>query len=228
MHLGLATFLRRRMLVTPGESRLLAGGEALQGERELLPGLGIADLDLDVVGALLRMLGGAQRGDLDGHQVAARRRPLDRHPLRHLALQILDRLLDLHRPGLDLGIGKVEVLDVAQLDLRPGLHRGDEGQGLAGLEVGDLLDLRRQERLDGGLRLRLFPVAGQQPILDLLLDVLGEPATDQLGRHLALAEAGQADPFPEFADDALRLRFDGRRGHLHPELLAAGSHVFQR
>jgi hypothetical protein len=81
--------------------------------------------------------------------------------------------------------------------------------------------------LDGALRLRLLPVARQQALLDLLLDVLGEAPAHQLGRHLALAEAGQADALAVLLNHPLRLRLHGRRRHLDLELLAAGTDVFQ-
>ena len=128
-----------RMLVAAREGGLLAGREAGEGERELLPDVGVADLDVDGVGlrfsgllALLAMSAG-ERGDLGGHQVAARRRPLDRHPAGHPAPDVLEGVLDLDGPRVGRRVRQVEVPDVAQLDLRPRLDRGDEGQRLAGL-----------------------------------------------------------------------------------------------
>ena len=97
--------------------------------------------------------------------------------------------------------------------------------GAPGDEVRDLVDLGGEEGLDGALRLRLPPVAGEQPLLDLLVDVLGEPAADQLGGHLALAEAGQAHLLAVIVDHALGLRLDGGRGNLDLQLFAAGPDI---
>ena len=166
--------------------------------------------------------------DLSADQVAARRRPLDRDPFAEAYAQVVERLVDVELARFDLGVGQLEVVDVAELDLRTGLDRGDEGQRPAGLEIADLVDLRRQQRLDLALRLRLAPVARQQAVDHLALDVLGEAAADQLGRHLAAAEAGDPHALPELADDALGLGLHRRRRHLDGELLAPGAYVLHR
>ena len=104
------------MLVAALEGGLLAGRHPLHGERHLLPDLGVADLDLDRVGTLLGVLGGAGGGDLEMDLIAARGRTVDLHPLGHLLADVLDRVVDLHRAGIDLGVGEVEALGVPQLD----------------------------------------------------------------------------------------------------------------
>ena len=232
------------VLVHAGEVALLALLASGQRQRELLPdGLG-ADLDVDRVHLRLGRLGvvglgllgdlrlgrpGVRLGgltDADRDEVALGGRPLDRNPVTRPAAQLLERLVHLLVGRLGRRIGQVEVLDVAELDLRPHLDVGLEHQRPAVLAVLDAGELRLGERIELLLRLGLAPVARHQALDHLLVDLLAEALAHHLGRHLARAEAGDLHLLGVIPDDALGLRVDRGGRDLDDELFAAGPDVF--
>src|SRR6185295_9859674 len=71
----------------------------------------------------------------------------------------------------------------------------------------------------------LAPVAGHEPLGHLLLDLLAEPALDDLARDLPLPEPGDLDAGAVIAHHPRGLGLDGRRGDFDGQLLAARTDV---
>ncbi len=188
------------LLLLPGERRRLARALARDLQRELLPDVRVAHLeghrlrrDLGRLRwiASLRLLAGTrprQLLQLRLDQVALSRRALHVDPGRDRAPKVFDHPVHLFLAGFGRRRRQLEGLEVFQVELGPHFDLRREDQRLTWL--GDhVFDGRRRQWVELQLRFSLAPVARQQPLDHLLLDLLAESLAHELHRDLALAES---------------------------------------
>ena len=108
---------------------------------------------------------------------------------------------------------------VARIDRRHRLEARGELQRLSFLDD-DILDVRRVDRFDAALAQRLVHGARDQPMRDVVKDLVAEPLAHDFRRHLAGPEARDARRLAVVTRDLLDLRVHHRAGDFDDEVLA--------
>jgi hypothetical protein len=158
-------------------------------------------------------------------EIAARRGSFGIHPLSHVAAELFECLLGLFGGRLDIRIGKIEVAESSELDLRSHVHRRDEGQVLSVVHL-HIVDLWRNQRFQAAFRLGLLPVTRQQTVQHLLLDLVGELLLYQLRWNLALAKTWQSDPPAKLLGDSVGLGGHRRCRHRYCDSSLTRADIF--
>ena len=221
-------------------TRLLAGSRAAgrrasappragDRERQLLPDLRVADLDLE-----LRRLGSGRAAVVDlGEPRPGRRAPpaASTAPSRACPRRRSSRAsLDLHRRRLDGGVGQVEVAGSCAARSRGRTSTvATKVSGSPGSSSVDLVDLGRQQRLDATSppAPAASSAARSRSTTSCSISLPKRRRTRSAGT-LPLRKPGMRAFWPYSWMHALGLGLDGRRRHLDLQLLAAGADLFQR
>jgi hypothetical protein len=107
---------------------------------------------------------------------------------------------------------------VARLDRRHGFERRGERERLALLDD-HVADVRRVDGLHATLAQRFVDRAGDEPVRDIVQDLIAEPLPDDLGGHLARPKPGNARGLAVVARDLVDLGVDDRARDLDEKVL---------